>query len=99
MKKVVVIHKVIDKKKRTIKKIEQVLVGSRGFSIAKGKTALLPLFIKPYFANLVLRNKRLVLSGELLMARQKPMHENFVLIHGIIKKKPVKKIVHVKKKK
>ena len=97
MRKVVVIHK----KKKTFKKIEFLLVGQRGFNIVKGKTTLLPLFIRPNFAKLITPKKRLVLLGELFMSGQKPIKTNFVLTHGILKKKPLKKakhLVHTKKK-
>ena len=92
-RKVVVIHKVLRKKKETFRKVELMVVGKRGFSIVNGKTVMLPLFIKPYFARMVTPKRRLAVIGEISMAKQKPVRTGFVLVHGVLQKKkahPVK---------
>ena len=69
------------------------MVAKRGFSIVNGKTVMLPLFIKPYFARMVTPKRRLAVIGEISMAKQKPVRTGFVLVHGVLQKKkahPVK---------
>ena len=103
MTKFVVIHKVIHIKKKVIRKVikekKSILVATRGFSIAKGKTVLLPLFLKPFVARMITPKKKLVLAGLILEVKEKPLHTMFILRHGIIKKKPVKKGKLLSKKK
>ena len=100
MRKVVLVHKIIRKKKETFKKVELVVVAQKGFAIPSGKTATLPLFIKPYFARMVTPKRRLALIGEVSIASQKPVRAGFVLVHGVLKKKaPEAKPKHVTKAK
>ena len=57
--------------------------------VVDGKTVMLPLFIKPYFARMVTPKRRLALIGEVSMTRQKQVRTGFVLVHGVLKKKKV----------
>ncbi len=103
MTKFIVIHKVIHVKKKIIRKVirEKVLivVAQRRFSIAKGQKALLPLFLNPAVARMITPKRRLSLLGELVETGQKPMQTRFILTHGVLKKKPIKKVKLVSKKK
>ena len=103
MTKIVVVRKVIHIKKKIVRKLvkekKSIIVVTRGFSITKGKTVLLPLFLKPFVARMITPKKKLVLAGLILEVKQKPLHTMFVLRHGIIKKKTVKKGKLLSKKK
>ncbi len=76
-----------------------IVVAQRRFSIAKGQKALLPLFLNPAVARMITPKRRLSLLGELVETGQKPMQTRFILTHGVLKKKPIKKVKLVSKKK
>ncbi len=87
MRKAVVVHK----GKKAFKKIKFIVVGQKGFRLAKDKTINLSLYIKPYFARMVTPRKKLKLIGEVFATKQKITRINFVLVHEIFKKKHTKK--------